>query len=151
LGLPGRAGVDGTFFYSRRRVNDITGVAPVRVDGTLGIGDPTFQGQLNLRYVGEGFGFTMSANYIGEQLFSRVSRGPDIREVDKLDDFVILNPNIYFDVEEKFRLTFSVTNLTDRKGQRYFGYILPASQPTSGALGGDPIGRRYAVTARAKF
>lgn len=149
LGLPGRAGIDGTFFYTRRRVNDITGVAPVRVDGTLG--DPTFQGQLNFRYIGEGFGMTMSANYIGEQLFSRVSRGPDIREVDELNDFVLLNPNIYFDVEDRFRLTLSVTNLTNRKGQKYFGYILPASQPTSGAIGGDPIGRRYAVTARAKF
>ncbi|WP_249403447.1 TonB-dependent receptor domain-containing protein [Sphingomonas sp. CFBP 8765] len=149
LGLPGRAGIDGTFFYTRRRVNDITGVAPVRIDGTLG--DPTFQGQLNVRYIGEGFGFTMSANYIGEQLFSRVTRGPDIREVDELNDFVLFNPNVYFDVDQQFRLTFSVTNLTNRKGQNYFGYVLPASQPTSGAIGGDPIGRRFAVTARAKF
>jgi len=154
LGLPGRAGIDGTFFYSRRRVNDITGVAPVRIDGTFSTangGDPKYQGQLNFRYIGEGFGFTMSANYIGEQLFSRVSRGSDIREVDKLNDFVILNPNIYFDVQDKFRLTLSVSNLTDRKGQNYFGYVLPASQPSGGSVGGDPIGRRYAITARAKF
>lgn len=151
LGIPGRAGFDGTFFYVRRRVVDITGVAPVRTDGTLGIGDPTFQGQLNLRYVGEGFGFTLSGNYIGEQLFSRVTRGTDIREVDKLNAFVLLNPSLYVDVNPKFRFTFSITNLTNRYGQKYFGEILPASQPTSGALGGDPLGRRFSVTARARF
>lgn len=151
LGIPGRAGFDGTFFYVRRRINDITGVAPTRVDGTLGIGDPTFQGQLNLRYVGEGFGFTMSGNYIGEQLVSRVSRGPDIREVDKLDAFVLINPSLYVDIDPKFRFTFSITNLTNRLGQRYFNQILPLSQPTSGALGGDPLGRRFSVSARARF
>lgn len=149
LGLPGRAGIDGTFFYVRRRINDVTGIAPTRIDGTLG--DPSFQGQLNVRYVGEGFGFVLSTNYIGEQLVSRVSRGPDIREVDELEDFVLLNPSLYFDVDQQFRLTFSVTNLTNRKGQKYFGSILPLSQPTSGAVGGDPIGRRFAVTARANF
>lgn len=147
FGIPGRAGVDGTFFYVRRRINDITGIAPTHIDGTLG--DPTFQGQLNLRYVGEGFGFTLSGNYIGEQLVSRVSRGPDIREVDELDDFVLLSPSLYFDVDQRFRFTFSVTNLLDRKGQDYFDAILPLSQPTSGETGGDPIARRFAVTARA--
>lgn len=151
LGIDGRAGFDGTFFYVRRRITDITGIAPVRTDGTLQIGDPSYQGQLNLRFIGNGFGTTMSINYIGEQLFSRVSRGPDIREIDQLNDFVILNPSVYFDVDRKFRFTFSVTNLTNRYGQRYFGAIIPASQPANGSAGGDPIGRRFTVTARANF
>ncbi len=146
LGIPGNAGIDGNFFYVRTRINDITGVAPTRIDGTEA--DPTFQGQLNLRYVGDSFGLVMSANYIGEQLFSRVSRGPDIREIDKLDDFVILNPSVYVQAAKNFRLTFSVTNLLNRNGQRYYGELIPASITDSG---GDALGRRFSVAARASF
>lgn len=142
IGLPGRAGIEGRMFYTRRRINDITGVAPVRIDGT--IGDPEFQGQLTLRYVGEGFGFASIFNYVGEQLFSRVSRGPDIREIDEYDDYITINPSIYADVGERFRLTLSVTNLTNRIGQKYFGYILPGSI-------NDAFGRRFTIGARAKF
>ncbi len=142
LGLPGRIGIDGTAFYLRRRINDITGVAPSRSDGILG--DPEWQGQLNLRYVGEGFGVTGSFNYTGEQLFSRFTRTTDIREIDQLDDFVTINPSMYFDVQDKFRFTISVTNLLNRVGQKYYGVIIPASYS-------DLLGRRFAVTARAKF
>ncbi len=151
LHLPGRGGIDGTFFYVRTRINDITGVAPTRIDGTIdpSIGaDPTFQGQLNLRYVGEGFGLVVSGNYIGEQLYSRVSRGPDIREIDKLDDFVILNPSVYVETAENFRLTFSITNLLNRSGQKYYGEYIPVSITSAG---GDALGRRFTVTARASF
>jgi len=144
LGLPGRAGLDGTLFFVRTRITDLTGIAPVRTDGTLG--DPTWQGQVNLRYVGEGFGTTLSINYTGEQLFSRVTRGPAIREIDKLRDFVILNPNIFFNVNKKFRLTLSVSNLLNRQGQNFFGTILPASFTTDGQLG-----RRFNIGLRGNF
>ncbi len=142
LGLPGRAGFDGTFFYLRRRIVDITGVAPARSDGT--IGDPEWQGQLNLRYVGDEFGFTGSINYIGEQLFSRFNRTPDTREIDKLNDYVIVNPSMFFDVQKKFRMTIAVTNMFNRIGQNYNGIIIPASYS-------DLLGRRFTVSVRAKF
>lgn len=147
LGIAGRAGIDGNLIYVRNRVNDITGVAPVRVDGTLG--DPSWQGQLNVRYVGEKFGATVSTNYIGEQLFSRVSRGPDIREIDELKGFVLVNPSVYFAVSDQFRLTLSVTNLFDRIGERYYGEVIPAAYTT--ASGGDLLGRRFAVSLNGKF
>lgn len=144
LGLSGRAGFDGTLFFVRTRISDITGVAAVRTDGT--IGDPTWQGQLNLRYVGNVIGATVSLNYIGDQLFSRVSRGPDIREIDKLRGYVLVNPSLSFKVNEKFRMTLSVTNLLDRKGQDYFGEIIPSSFTTDGLFG-----RRFAVGVRGNF
>lgn len=142
LGIPGRIGLDGSLNYAGERIVDLTGVAPVRVDGTLG--DPTWQGQFNLRYLGKGWGVTGSFNYIGEQLFSRVTRGPDIREVDKLKAYILVNPSIFVNINQKFRLNFSVTNASNWQGQRYFGAILPASFA-------DNIGRRFSMQATAKF
>ena len=140
--MPGQVVLNGNMVYTAKRINDITGVAPQRIDGTLG--DPTFAGILNLGYIGEQFGFISSFNYTGEQLFSRVSRGPDIREFDKLNDFVTINPSFYVDVEKKFRFNFSVTNLLNRHGQKFNGFVIPASYS-------DLIGRRYTASVRMKF
>lgn len=142
LGIPGEIAINGSMLYVGKRINDITGVAPVRTDGTLG--DPTFSGQLNLFYIGEGFGLNASFNYTGEQLFSRVSRGPDIREFDKLNDYVTINPSLYVDVEKRFRFNLSVTNLLNRHGQKFNGFIIPASYS-------DLLGRRYAMSVSLKF
>ncbi len=142
LNIPGSIGVRANLFVALERINDITGVAPVRTDGTLG--DPTFQGQVNIGYDNEDFGIASSFNYMGEQLFSRVSRGPDIREIDKLDDFVTINPSIYVKANDQFRLTFAVTNLLNRVGQKYNGIIIPTSYS-------DLVGRRFAVSINGKF
>lgn len=153
LGLPGDFSASGDMLYVRRRVNDITGVAPVRVDGQLS--DPEFAGQLRLRYVNRNYGINTTFNYTGEQLFSRLNRtrgepaqGQDAREIDQLNDFVIVNGGIFFDATDDFRLTFSVNNLFNRRGQKYFGELIPASFLNSG---GDQIGRRYAASARVRF
>jgi outer membrane receptor protein involved in Fe transport len=142
VGVPGSVALDGNLLYTGKRINDITGVAPRRTDGTLG--DPTFAGQLNIAYLGDGFGMTSSFNYVGEQLFSRVSRGPDIRQFDELKDFVTINPSIYFDVDRRFRFNLSVTNLLNRRGEKFGDYIIPASYS-------DLLGRRYTVNVQAKF
>jgi len=142
LGIPGSIGMRGNLFVSLKRINDVTGVAPVRTDGTLG--DPTFQGQYNIAYFNDNFGISTSFNYTGEQLFSRVSRGADIREIDKLKDFVTINPSIYVDASDRFRFTFAVTNVLNRVGQKYNGIIIPSSYS-------DLIGRRFAVSVAGKF
>jgi outer membrane receptor protein involved in Fe transport len=145
IGLPGSVAVGGDLFYVRRRINDTTGIAPARSDGTLG--DPTFQGQFRVRYSNDNWGISTNVNYVGEQLVSRFNRGPspnDTREFDEYDDFVTIDSSIYVDVEENFRLTFAVTNLTNRVGQEYFGFIAPASI-------NDSLGRRFSVSARARF
>ena len=142
LNLPGSIAMRANLFVSLKRVNDITGVAPVRTDGTLG--DPTFQGQFNIGYIHDDFGITSSFNYTGEQLFSRVSRGPDIREIDKLKDFVTINPSVYVNASDRFRITFAVTNLLNRVGEKYNGIIIPSSYS-------DLIGRRFAVSVNGKF
>lgn len=142
IGLPGRIDLNGVLDFTRSRVVDITGVAPVRTDGT--IGDPTFQGQINFRYKVGKFSIFSSFNYIGEQLFSRVSRGADIREIDKYDAYWIINPSIAVDVNKNFRLNFAVTNITDWQGQRYNGFVLPGSYTPD-------IGRRFAISVQAKF
>ena len=145
IGLPGTFGLAGTLQYVRSRIVDITGIAPVRTDGT--VNDPTWQGQVNIRYRVGDFGFFTSFNYIGEQLISRATRGLTFREIDKYDDYWIINPSISWDVNKQFRWVFSVTNLTDYKGQTYQGFILPASYQ-----GGNPdLGRRFAMTVQAKF
>lgn len=147
--LGGNLTVGGNMLYVRRRLVDITGVAPSRTDGTLG--DPEFSGQVRLRYAQRDFGVTATVNYTGEQLFSRLNRatgvsgsGPDAREIDKLDDYVVVSGGIFFDPADDFRLTLSVTNLFNRQGQSYFGELIPASY-------NDTLGRRFQISARAKF
>ncbi|WP_373476500.1 TonB-dependent receptor domain-containing protein [Sphingorhabdus sp.] len=145
----GNLTVAGDMLYVRRRLVDITGVAPSRSDGTLG--DPEFSGQLRLRYVEKNFGTTLTMNYTGEQLFNRLNRakgvpgsGPDAREIDQLRDFVTFSGGVFIDATDDFRLTMSVTNLFNRQGQKYFGELIPASF-------NDLIGRRFQISARATF
>ncbi|MBA3838197.1 MAG: TonB-dependent receptor, partial [Zymomonas sp.] len=114
-------------------------------------GDPTFQGQARLVYSVNGFGFNTNINYVGQQLVSRFNRAPqpnDTREFDKYSDFVTIDSSISYSINKQFRMVFSVTNLTNRVGQDYFGIIIPA---TIFGSGGDALGRRFAITASAKF
>jgi outer membrane receptor protein involved in Fe transport len=147
--LGGNFTFGGDMLYVRRRLVDITGVAPSRTDGI--IADPEFSGQVRFRYTTEDFGLTTTITYTGEQLFNRLNRAPgvagsgaDAREIDKLNDYVVVSGGIFFDATDDFRLTLSVTNLFDRKGQNYFGEIIPASYH-------DLIGRRFQISARATF
>ena len=147
--LGGNFTFGGDMLYVRRRLVDITGVAPSRSDGV--IGDPEFSGQLRFRYTKDDVGLTTTISYTGEQVFNRLNRatgvsgsGPDAREIDKLDDYVIVSGGIFFDATDDFRLTLSVTNLFDRQYQTYFGEPLPASF-------NDLIGRRFQISARASF
>lgn len=145
LKLPGSLTLSGELFVVLRRINDNTGIAPARTDGT--VGDPTFQGQARLIYSLNGLSFSTNINYVGQQLSSRFNRGSspnDVREFDKFDDYVTIDSSISFDINKKFRLVASVTNLTNRVGQSYFGVIIPATV-------NDSIGRRFAVTASARF
>ena len=147
--LGGNFTVGGDMLYVRRRLVDITGVAPSRSDGV--IGDPEFSGQVRLRYAQEDFGMTTTVTYTGEQLFNRLNRAPgvagsgaDAREIDKLKAYVIVSGGVFFDATDDFRLTLSVTNLFNRPGQNYFGELIPASY-------NDLIGRRFQISARATF
>ena len=148
-GMNGTFSIGADMLYVKSRLNNITGVAPARSDGV--IGDPEFSGQLRLRYAEDTWGTNWTVNYVGEQLFSRLNRlpgvagsGPDAREIDELDDYVLVNAGIWFDPAEDFRLTLSVTNLFNRQGQEYFGVLLPASYV-------DLLGRRFAASARVRF
>lgn len=149
VGETGNIAFGGDMLYVRRRLVDITGVAPARSDGI--VGDPEFSGQLRVRYTNENFGASVTMTYTGEQLTSRLNRqvgqpgqGFDAREIDKLNDYVVVSGGVFFDLEENFRLTLSVTNLFNRQYQTYFGEPLPASF-------NDSIGRRFAVSARFGF
>lgn len=140
LGLPGSFSLGGDLLYVKKRITNITGVAPVRSDGE--IGDPEFSAQARIRYTDKSWGASTFVNYTGEQLFSRTSRGPEIREIDQYKGFVTVNSSIFFDVTEKFRFTMAVTNLLNRQGQDYYGALLGIN---------DPLGRRFSVSARARF
>lgn len=149
VGLDGTLSFGGDMLYVRRRLVNITGVAPARSDGTLG--DPEFSGQMRIRYVERDFGINTTINYTGEQLFSRLNRqvgqsgqGFDAREIDQLDDYVTVNGSVFFDPTDNFRLTLAVNNLFNRQGQEYQGELIPASF-------NDLIGRRFSVSANVRF
>jgi outer membrane receptor protein involved in Fe transport len=142
LGIPGRFEIGSDFLYVRRRLVDITGVAPLRTDGTFT--DPKFAGQINLRYANEDFGITSSINIVGKQIFTRAAKNTDLREFNTIDAYATVNGSIYFKVDKRFRLTLSVTNVFNRVGQLYFGaYPL--------ALTNDLQGRRFAASVNTKF
>lgn len=143
FGLPGSIDIGVTGLYVRRRVVDITGVAPSRSDGE--IGDPEFQAQGRIRYTTEDWGAATWINYVGTQAFNRENFGdPDVREIQELDDYATVNASVFFDATDDFRFTFSVTNLFNRQGEEYFGFLIPASI-------NDALGRRYAASARVRF
>ncbi len=139
---PGSIEVSGRILYVRRRLVDITGVAPSRSDGV--IDDPEFQGQLNLRYLGDKFGIITNINYVGEQLFSRTSRGLDFREIDQLNDFATVNVSAFVDVDDHFRVNAAVTNIGNRIGEKFFSFLNPASI-------NDDLGRRFSISARIRY
>ncbi|MDP9414153.1 MAG: TonB-dependent receptor [Pseudomonadota bacterium] len=149
IGLGGRLDLGGDMLYVRRRINNITGVAPARSDGT--VGDPEFSAQLRVRYVEDTWGINTTINYTGEQLISRFNRiagqpgqGPDAREFDEYNDFVTVNGGIFFDPTKDFRFTLAVNNLFNRQFQRYFDAFIPGSI-------NDELGRRFSASARVRF
>lgn len=145
IGIPGSVRIGGDMLYVRKRIVDTTGVAPQRSDGT--VGDPEFSGQARFVYSDKRWGFGTYVNYTGEQLLSQFNRGGspnDTREFDQYEDYVTVNANIFFATEEDFRINFSVTNLFDRIGQEYFGFIIPGSVH-------DNLGRRFNVSVSKGF
>jgi outer membrane receptor protein involved in Fe transport len=149
LGIPGDFSLGSDFLLTKYRLNNITGVAPARSDGV--IGDPAFAGQIRLRYANKFWGTNTTINYTGEQPFSRLNRevgvagsGPDAREIDKLKAYAIISSGLFFDPTDDFRFTLAVTNILNRRGQEYYGTIIPASYV-------DLLGRRFSASARVRF
>ncbi len=143
--LGGNFSTSGDVFYLLNRLNDITGIAPTQSEGL--IGDPIWQGQLRLRYKREHFGASTNLNYVGRQALSYTNRGEspnDFREFDSYEPYTTVDSSVWFTTDDDFRLTLSVTNLFNRIGQKYYGYIVPGSI-------NDSLGRRFAVTAAKKF
>ena len=141
----GEVELGGDLFYLRNRLVDITGVAPVQSEGL--VGDPKWQGQMRLRYTHGRVGFSTNINYVGGQAISYTNRGSnpnDTREFDHYNPYATADMAIWFTTEDKFRFTLSVTNVTNRVGQSYYGYIIPGSI-------NDALGRRFAVTVGKKF
>ncbi|NQX94975.1 MAG: TonB-dependent receptor, partial [Erythrobacter sp.] len=149
IGLPGDLSARGSLTWVRERIISSTGVNVQRTDAD--VGDPEFRAQMALNYRLDEFGIGTVINYFGEQLASRFNRGPspnDTREFDQYKDFITVDANVSFQVEDNFRLNFNVTNLFDRIGQDYFGFAIPA---TVSGLGGDIFGRRFTVGVTKSF
>ncbi|MCB2061517.1 MAG: TonB-dependent receptor [Novosphingobium sp.] len=145
LGIAGALEIGGDLFHLRHRLIDITGVAPARSDGLLG--DPKWQGQLRLRYANLHWGLQTHVNYTGKQLLARDNRGPspnDTREIDHFRAFATVDTSLFVNAGADMRLTFSVTNLFNRVGQEYYGYIVPLSI-------NDALGRRFAVSVSRQW
>lgn len=140
IALPGEIAIAADVFHLRRRLIDVTGIAPARSDGL--VGDPRWQGQVRLRYAVGHWALSTQVNYTGTQLLSRNNRGPapnDAREFDHFHPFATVDASLRIHTGESARITLSVTNLFDRVGQRYRGEIVPVSI-------NDKLGRRLALS-----
>lgn len=143
LGLDGTIELGGDLFHLRRRVVDVTGIAPARSDGV--IGDPRWQGQLRLRYASDRWGLAAQVNYTGRRAIARGNRGDspnDTREFDHFRGFATADLTAFVEAAHGFRLTAAATNLFNRTGQRYHGRIVPLSL-------NDQMGRRFALSLSA--
>ncbi len=139
VGIPGTLNLGADILYVMRRLEDITGVAPVRTDGT--VGDPKISGQGRIAYSNESWGFATFANFVGRQVTSRQNRGPnpnDTREFDHFKPYATMNANVFFLTADAMRFNLSITNMFNRQGQRYFDVLIPASI-------NDQLGRRFSV------
>ncbi|RZJ98439.1 MAG: TonB-dependent receptor [Novosphingobium sp.] len=140
LGVAGALEIGGDLFHLRRRLVDITGVAPARSDGV--VGDPRWQGQLRLRYANKAWGIATNVNYTGTRAIALTGRGDspnDTREFDHFDPFATVDAALFVTAADSYKLTLSITNLFDRVGQTYFGYVVPLSI-------NDALGRRFALS-----
>ena len=93
------------------------------------------------------WGVSTFVNFTGQQLASQTNRGPspnDTREFDHYNAYATVNMNVFFKTENDFRFNLSVTNLTNRFGQTYYGYLIPAAIS-------DSIGRRFSVSVQKSF
>jgi len=145
LGVKGSLHIGVDVFHLRRRVIDITGVAPDRTDGI--VGDPRWQGQMRLRYASKHWALRTHINYTGTQLFARDNQAPapnDTREFNAFDAFVTVDSSLVIKAQENVQLTFAVTNLFNRVGEKYFGYRQPLTI-------NDALGRRFAISISKDF
>jgi outer membrane receptor protein involved in Fe transport len=142
LGGNGTLGFNGSALYTILRDFNNLGVQTNRTDGTFG--DPSFSAQLNVNYFDKKWGALFSTNFIGKQFATRDGDlSTDVREINERDPYALFNASVFFDVQGDYRFTFSVTNLFDRIYQNdYFG------APNGVA---DSLGRRFAVSVRARF
>jgi outer membrane receptor protein involved in Fe transport len=97
---------------------------------------------LRLRYANATWGLSTNVNYTGGRAIALTNRGDspnDTREFDHFDAFATVDAALFFNVSGNYKLTLSITNMFNRVGQTYFGYIIPLSI-------NDPLGRRFAVS-----
>jgi outer membrane receptor protein involved in Fe transport len=145
IALGGSLELAGDLFHLRRRVVNITGVAPSRSDGL--VGDPRWQGQVRLHYADTDWGVSAQANITGKQL---LMRGPafdapgDRGEFHHFKGFATLDAALHIVVTGKARLNFAVTNVFNRVGQNYSGIVVPISI-------NDALGRRFALSLNTSF
>ncbi len=150
IGLPGRLSLRGDLTVVLRREADtaiIPGSPTQPTDGL--IGDPEFAAQFTVIYNDDDWGMGVTANYVGEQIFSRNNRsfgGPnDFREFDSLPDFVVIDYNVTFRTDDNFRFNFVVNNLFNRQGFR----IGPNSDEI--AFLNDAFGRSFSLSITKDF
>ena len=143
IGLPGSFATSTTLYYVNRRLIDITGVGAVRTDGI--VGDPKFQFQSTNRYLGDGWGISGTANYVGKEIATRTALSPDLREFNRFNPYVTVDGSIWFDAGDKFRLTLAVLNIGNKQYQNYLGYY------NTGLGSIDSLGRRFSASVRLKY
>lgn len=140
VGLAGTLELGADLFHLRRRIINITGVAPAQTDGK--VGDPRWQGQLRARYANSRWGIAGQLNFTGRQLIARVDKfaAPGDRgEFHHFDAFATLDVTVFMTMTARSRFSLSITNLFNRTGQQYYGIIIPNSV-------NDALGRRFAAS-----
>jgi outer membrane receptor protein involved in Fe transport len=134
----GTVDLGGTVFYLKTLTTNNNGVVANPDAGE--IGNPKFEGQLNLGYTLDNFGVDLQTRYTGKAKFNNLNT-VETQDILEVDAQWLFNLSFSLRVAEDHLFRFTVTNLTDT----------PPPFPIAGIGTYDTLGRRFAVSFQSRF
>lgn len=143
LGANSTINLGVNYLYNNELVQRV-GLGDITTFST-GIGYSEHQGTTNITYKNKGFSWQWQLQYIGEA-FNDPDAGENAFEFPKVDDVLFVNSSVYYDVNDRFRVSMIVDNVFDTKQP----FPVPANGGTVTYFDGIR-GRYFRFGARAKF
>mgnify|MGYP000088415267 CR=1 FL=1 len=134
----GQVDLGGTLFYLKTLTTNNNGVVANPDAGE--IGNPKFEGQLNLGFTLDEFGVDLQTRYTGKAKFNNLNT-VETQDILEVDAQWLFNLSFSMRIAENHVFRFAITNLTDT----------PPPFPIAGLGTYDTLGRRFAVSFQSRF
>ena len=134
----GQLDLGGTLFYLKTLTTNNNGVVNNPDAGE--IGNPKFEGQLNIGYTLGDFGVDLQGRYTGKAKFNNLNT-VETQDILEVDAQWLINLSFSLRVAKDHLFRFAITNLTDT----------PPPFPIAGIGTYDTLGRRFALSFQSRF